>query len=152
MSGNLRDSCTCIPESSASVCITPIWAISGLWHSPAQAQSCSDRCYTQWSTALRTRNRTVAYLPQSKILILFLIQGNIFGRYFADMAPNADIQISAISALKIFADNRYADIEKKCRYADIADDDINIGTSLVSLPINYWYFPQPEFKINVNVG
>ena len=41
------------------------------------------------------------------------------------MAQNADIQISA---LKMFADNRYADIEKKCRYADIAD--INIGTSL----------------------
>ena len=46
------------------------------------------------------------------------------------MAQNADIQISAISALKMFADNRYADIEKKCRYADIADADINIGTPL----------------------
>ncbi len=47
------------------------------------------------------------------------------------MAQNADIQISAISALKMFADNRYADIEKMCRYADIADADINIGTSLI---------------------
>ena len=35
-----------------------------------------------------------------------------------------------ISTLKMFADNRYADIGKKCRYADIADADINIGTSL----------------------
>ncbi len=43
------------------------------------------------------------------------------------MAQNADIQISA---LKIFADSRYADIEKKCRYADIADTDIHIGRSL----------------------
>ncbi len=43
---------------------------------------------------------------------------------------NADIQISAISALKMFADSRYADIEKKCRYANIADADINIGTPL----------------------
>ena len=47
------------------------------------------------------------------------------------MAQNADIQISAISALKMFADSRYADIEKKCRYADIADADINIGTPLI---------------------
>ncbi len=31
----------------------------------------------------------------------------------------------------MFADNRYADIGKKCRYADIADTDINIGTSLL---------------------
>ncbi len=46
------------------------------------------------------------------------------------MFPNADIQISAISALKMFADSRYADIKKKCRYADIADADINIGTPL----------------------
>ncbi len=46
------------------------------------------------------------------------------------MSQNADIQISAISAVKIFADSRYADIEKKCRYADIADADINIGTPL----------------------
>ncbi len=53
-----------------------------------------------------------------------------FSRYFADTFPNADIQISAISALKMFADSRYADIEKKCRYADIADADINIGTPL----------------------
>ncbi len=30
----------------------------------------------------------------------------------------------------MFADSRYADIEKKCRYADIADADINIGTPL----------------------
>ncbi len=46
------------------------------------------------------------------------------------MAQNADIQISA---LKMFADNRYADIEKS---ADIADADINIGTPLdVSLCI-----------------
>ena len=52
------------------------------------------------------------------------------GGYFADVAQNADIQISAISALEMFADNRYADIEKKCWYADIADVDINIGTSL----------------------
>ena len=43
-----------------------------------------------------------------------------------DMAQNADIQISAISALKMFADNRYADIEKKCRYADIADADTSL--------------------------
>ena len=34
------------------------------------------------------------------------------------MAQNADIQ-------------KYADIEKKCRYAHIADADINIGTSLL---------------------
>ncbi len=54
-----------------------------------------------------------------------------YGRYFADMAQSADIQISAISALKMFADNRYADIEKKCRYADIADADIHIGTSFL---------------------
>ena len=34
-----------------------------------------------------------------------------------DIAPNADIKISAISALKMFADSRYADTEKKkCRY------------------------------------
>ncbi len=46
------------------------------------------------------------------------------------MSSNADIQISAISTEKMFADSRYADIEKKCRYADIADVDINIGTSL----------------------
>ncbi len=31
----------------------------------------------------------------------------------------------------MFADSRYADIEKKCRYADIADADINIGTPLL---------------------
>ncbi len=37
-----------------------------------------------------------------------------FGRYFADMAPNADI-------------------EKKCRYADIADADINISTPLFKI-------------------
>ena len=49
------------------------------------------------------------------------------------MAQNADIQISAISALKMFADSRYANIEQKCRYAEIADADINIGTSLVTL-------------------
>ena len=55
------------------------------------------------------------------------IQGNIL----ADMAPIADIQISAISALKMFAEGRYADIEKKCQYADIADADINIGTPLI---------------------
>ena len=47
------------------------------------------------------------------------------------MSQNADIQISAISALKMFADSRYANIEKKCRYADIADADINIGTPLM---------------------
>ena len=40
------------------------------------------------------------------------------------MAPNADIQIST---LKMFANSRYVDIEKKCRYADA---DTNIGTSL----------------------
>ncbi len=56
--------------------------------------------------------------------------GKIYSQFFADMAPNADIQISAISAMKMFADSRYADIGKKCRYADIADADINIGTSL----------------------
>ncbi len=52
------------------------------------------------------------------------------------MALNADIEISAISALKLFADSRYADIEKKCRYADIADADINIGTPLDIIPEN----------------
>ncbi len=35
----------------------------------------------------------------------------------------------------MFADSRYADMEKKCRYADIADTDINIGTSLVTLHV-----------------
>ncbi len=30
----------------------------------------------------------------------------------------------------MFADSRYAEIEKKCRYANIADADINIGTPL----------------------
>ena len=30
----------------------------------------------------------------------------------------------------MFADSRYAEIEKKCRYADIADADMNIGTPL----------------------
>ncbi len=44
-------------------------------------------------------------------------------------SPNADIQISAI---KIFADRPYANIEKRCPYADIADADINIGTSLLN--------------------
>ncbi len=34
----------------------------------------------------------------------------------------------------MFADSRYADIEKKCRYADIADADINIGTPLKIFP------------------
>ncbi len=34
----------------------------------------------------------------------------------------------------MFADSRYADIEKKCRYADIADADINIGTPLIYIP------------------
>ncbi len=37
-------------------------------------------------------------------------------KILTDMAQNADIQISAISALKMLADSRYADIEKKCRY------------------------------------
>ncbi len=37
-------------------------------------------------------------------------------RNFADVAQNADIQISAISALKMFADSRYVDIGQKCRY------------------------------------
>ncbi len=36
-----------------------------------------------------------------------------------------------ISALEMFAESRYADIKKKCRYGDIADADINIGKSLV---------------------
>ncbi len=58
-------------------------------------------------------------------------------QYFADMSPNADIQISAMSALKMFADSRYADIEKKCWYADIAD--INIGTPLVLWCIGWVY-------------
>ncbi len=40
---------------------------------------------------------------------------------------------SAISALKMFPDSRYGDIEKKCRYADIADADINIGTPLLHM-------------------
>ncbi len=31
----------------------------------------------------------------------------------------------------MFADSRYAAIEKKCRYADIADADMNIGTPLL---------------------
>ncbi len=56
--------------------------------------------------------------------------GKILADVFADMASNADIQISAISALKVIADSRYADIGKKCWYADVADADINIGTSL----------------------
>ena len=43
-----------------------------------------------------------------------------------------NIVISAISALYKAADNRYADIEKNCRYADIADDDINIVASLMT--------------------
>ncbi len=64
----------------------------------------------------------------SKLLTLFHIQGNILADFLPIMAPNADIEISAISALKMFADSRYADIEKKCRYADIADANINIGT------------------------
>ncbi len=34
----------------------------------------------------------------------------------------------------MFADSRYADIEKKCRYADIANADINIGTPLMGGP------------------
>ncbi len=59
-----------------------------------------------------------------------------FGRYFADVVQNANIQISAISALKMLADSRYADIEKKCRYADIVDADINIGTSLMMANIH----------------
>ncbi len=46
------------------------------------------------------------------------------------MSQNANSQISAISTLKMFADSRYAEIEKKCRYADIADADMNIGTPL----------------------
>ncbi len=56
--------------------------------------------------------------------------------HFANVAQNADIQISAISALKMFADSRYADIEKKSADMpilpiDIADADINIGTPLL---------------------
>ncbi len=35
----------------------------------------------------------------------------------------------------MFADSRYADIENKCRYADIADADINIGTPLVLMEL-----------------
>ncbi len=35
-----------------------------------------------------------------------------------------------ISALKMFDDSRYADIDKKSRYADIANADINISTPL----------------------
>ncbi len=31
----------------------------------------------------------------------------------------------------MYADSRYVDIEKKCWYADIANADINIGTTLV---------------------
>ncbi len=46
------------------------------------------------------------------------------------MSPNADIQISAILALNMFADLPI--LEKKCRYADIADADINIGTLLLN--------------------
>ncbi len=37
----------------------------------------------------------------------------------------------------MFADSRYADIEKKCRYADIADADINIGTPLSKIQFEY---------------
>ncbi len=33
----------------------------------------------------------------------------------------------------MFADSQYADIEKKCGYADIADADINIGTPLINI-------------------
>ncbi len=43
-----------------------------------------------------------------QILTLFHSQGTIL----ANMSQNADIQISAISALKMFADSLYADIEK----------------------------------------
>ncbi len=55
---------------------------------------------------------------------LSTLSGLSFSRYFADMMHIADIQISAISAWELFADNRYADMEKMCRYADIADADI----------------------------
>ncbi len=65
------------------------------------------------------------------ITIFVPLSRQYFRQCFADVSPNADIQISAISAQKLFADSRYADIEKKCRYADIADADINIGTPLV---------------------
>ncbi len=77
------------------------------------------------------------------IAIFFPWPRQYSSRYFANMSPNADIQISAISALKMFADSRYADIEKKCRYADIADADINIGTPLLKTRLcatflKYW--------------
>ncbi len=37
-------------------------------------------------------------------------------RNAGDKSPYAGIQISATSALKMFADSQYADIAKKCRY------------------------------------
>ncbi len=45
-------------------------------------------------------------------------------------------------------DNRYSDIEKKCRYADIADADINIGTPL---PFCYLssFIPMPMLGLKV---
>ncbi len=35
----------------------------------------------------------------------------------------------------MFADSRYANIEKKCRYGDVADADINIGTPLIPISL-----------------
>ncbi len=55
----------------------------------------------------------------------------------------------------MFADSRYAHIEKKCGSADIADADINIGTSLVCTPshttrdIDLMFV---EFPFRVEVG
>ena len=71
------------------------------------------------------------------------------------MAQNADIQISAISALKIFAD---MPILKKS--ADIADTDINIGTSLEYIACalmaindtNHLKTPPFTFGISLNVA
>ncbi len=46
------------------------------------------------------------------------------------MSPNADVHISAILALKCLMIANMPILKKKCRYADIADADINIGTPL----------------------
>ncbi len=47
---------------------------------------------------------------------------------YADMPI---LPIFSYQRISYIADSRYADIEKKCRYADIADADINIGTPLI---------------------
>ncbi len=47
------------------------------------------------------------------------------------IADIADIFIFKYRQYRHWKNSRYADIEKKCRYADIADADINIGTALI---------------------